>query len=195
MDATNPPSTLSDQSYLDGIRRRDNEILSMLYSRYRTPVTAFVLQHGGSEQDGKDVLQESIIAIFLNVQKIDFEFKNSFEAYFLGICRNQWFKKYRSRVPGMVEALEKQLDIAGSPEIIADLEYAERQVFFIETFKKLPESCRKLLTLVTEKTKSSTEIMTLLGMKSLDYYYKRKSICKDHLVALAQSHPHFKQFF
>jgi len=186
--------TYTDRELLEGIRRRDNVVLSAVYQLYRPRIVAFVAKQGGSEQEAKDVLQEALIAVFINVQKQDFQIIYSFDAYLYGICQKQWLKKFRdkSRRSGVsLDALEG-LPIAADAS--AGSEYAERQLFFMEKFKALPEGCRELLRLSIIEEKTPEETAGQLGFGSLSYFYKRKSQCKDKLEALVRADPHFDQY-
>ena len=186
--------TYTDRELLEGIRRRDNVVLSAVYELYRPRIVDFVAKKGGSEHEAKDVLQEAIVAVFINVQKPEFYFTDGFDAYLFGICQKQWLKKFRekSRHVRVSSGALEQLSI--NAEAHADNEYAERQVFFMEKFKALPGGCRELLQLAVIEEKTPEETAVQLGFGSLSYFYKRKSKCKDALENLMRSDPHFDQY-
>lgn len=185
--------TYTDAELLEGIRHRDNAVLSAVYRLYRPRIAAFVANHGGSEQEATDVLQEAIIAVFLNTQNPDFQLTYGFNAYFYGICQKQWLKKLRdnSRHAGVSLDAHEVLTLAVAES--ADSHYAERQLFILEKFKSLPEGCRELLQLSVIEEKPPEAIAAQLGFGSLNYFYKRKSKCKENLVQLVRSDPFFEE--
>ncbi|MCC6462367.1 MAG: sigma-70 family RNA polymerase sigma factor [Saprospiraceae bacterium] len=187
-------NTYTDQELLDGIRRRDNAVLSAVYQVFRPRVLALIRNLGGTEHEALDILQEAIVAVFINVQKQEFAFTNGFNAYFHGICQNLWLKKFRDKSrqthigSDALDALKMAADVQ------ADGEYAERQAFFMKKFKSLAEGCRELLRLSVIEEKKPEEIVEQLGLGSLNYFYKRKSTCKDKLEALVRTDPNFDQY-
>lgn len=189
---TNHPYT--DQEFLDGIRRRDNAVLAAVYRLYCSRVTAFIKRQGGSEQEAQDVLQEAIIAVFINVQRPDFYFINGFEAYLFGICQHQWLKKNRYETRRSRVSLDTPEVLHLDADTAAAGEYADRQRLFMEKFKALPEGCRELLRLSVLEGKTPEVTAGQLGFGSLNYYYKRKSHCKDKLEALVRADPNFDQY-
>lgn len=186
--------TYTDHELLEGIRRRDNVVLSAVYQIYRPRILAFVVKQGGSEQEAKDVLQEAIVAIYINVQRPDFQFIYSFDAYLYGICQKQWLKKFRDKSRRAGVSLDAVVELPIAADALACTEYAERQFFVMQKFNTLPEGCRELLRLSVIEEKTPEEIVEQLGFGSLNYFYKRKSGCKDKLEALVRSDPHFDQY-
>ncbi len=187
--------TYTDDELLEGIRRRDNAALSAVYRLYRPRIVAFVVNHGGTEQEATDVLQEAIIAIFINAQNPDFQWTHSFNAYLYGICQRQWLKKLRdkNRRAGVSLDAPEVLQLSAAEPGDADRasRQAERQLLIIEKFKSLSEGCRELLQLAVIEEKPPEAIAAQLGFGSLNYFYKRKSKCKDKLADLVRSDPSF----
>jgi RNA polymerase sigma factor (sigma-70 family) len=182
---------MTDQALLEGIRRRDDEALAMLYRQFRSPIAAYLSQMGCNEENAKDIFQEAIVAVFLNVQKTDFQLKSSFSTYIHGICQNQWLKKIRNEKPNFKVSLDHQTVLTMPTDVLADCHHAERQLLFIEKLNEMPNNCRDLLQLAIVEVQSPETISAKLGFKSLKYYYKRKSKCKDSLIEMVRSDVRF----
>lgn len=182
---------LSDQNLIEGLRRQDAVALQSVYSRFRGRIAALIGAWGGSEQDAQDIFQDALVAIFIRVQNDDFRLTSSFYTYLYSICQNLWLKKFRenTRHNGVSLGLEA-VSMPGT-DYSTDLEYAERQQFIMEKFSALGDGCRELLRLSIIEEKTPAEIMELLGFGSIEYYYKRKSNCKDKLVELSRKDARF----
>lgn len=185
--------TYTDDELLAGIRRRDNAVLSAVYRLYRPGIMAFVGKQGGTEEEAADVLQQAIIAVFINAQNPDFQWSHSFNAYFYGICQRQWLKKLRDKNRRTGVSLDAPEVLQLSAAEIADSAYAERQLLILEKFKSLPEGCQELLRLAVMEEKPPEAIAAQLGFGSLNYFYKRKSKCKDKLADLVRADPFFEE--
>lgn len=185
--------TYTDDELLEGIRRRDNAVLSAVYRLYRSRIVAFVVNHGGTEQEATDVLQEAIIAVFINAQNPGFQWVHSFNAYLYGICQRQWLKKIRDKNRRTGVSLDAPEVLQLSATEAVDSIHADRQLLILEKFKSLSDGCRELLRLAVIEEQPPEAIAAQLGFGSLNYFYKRKSKCKDKLADLVRSDPFFEE--
>lgn len=174
--------TYSDQEFLEGIRCRDSSTLSAVYEQFRPRITAHISTLNGSEQEAKDVFQEAVVAVFINVQKPEFQLSSSFYTYLYAICHKLWLKKFREKDRHNGVSLDAREVLTLEDLHSEDLEYAERLQLMLEKFKVLGDGCRELLQLAIIEEKTPAEIVKILGLGSLNYYYKRKSNCKDKLI-------------
>ncbi len=189
---TPDPAVLSDQELIDGLCRRDNAALLAIYREFRLRILAQVKDWGGTEHDAKDIFQEALVAVFIHAQKEGFQLTSSFYTYLYAICHNLWLKRFREKIRRNEVSLEHGEVSRLSEDLSAKLEYAERQQFIMEKFKALGERCRELLSMAVIEEKSPAEIMKKLGFGSIDYYYKRKSLCKDKLIELSRKDARFE---
>jgi RNA polymerase sigma factor (sigma-70 family) len=176
----------TDQAILEGIRLRDSDTLSAVYRQFRPRITALIGSLNGSEQEAKDIFQEAIVVVFINVQKPGFQLTSSFYTYLHAVSHNLWLKKFREkkRHNGVSLDAPEVLKLGIDPS--GDLEHAERGLFIMEKFRALGDGCRELLQMAVIEEKSPAEIVERLGFGSLAYYYKRKSMCKDKLTELTR---------
>jgi len=176
----------TDHELLDGIRRRDNTALATVYREYRPRVVAQVCSWGGSADDARDVFQEAIIVVFIKARLQDFQLTCALYTFLHAVSHNLWLKKVRekTRHDGVSLDVPEVLTLGVDPSDA--LEVAERQQFIAEKFIELGNACRDVLRLSIIEEKTPEEIVEALGLGSLSYYYKRKSICKDKLAELAR---------
>jgi len=64
-----PVSEYKVDEIIDGIKTRDSCVLQFIYKNYYPSIRNFVLNNSGSEEDAKDIFQESIIIIYRKVKE------------------------------------------------------------------------------------------------------------------------------
>ena len=82
---------------IDGIRQRDNSCFEYLYKKSYPLIFRFVRQYGGTTEDVKDLLQDSIIITYENLIAEKFRGDSGFITYFNGVCKNRWHSYTRKR--------------------------------------------------------------------------------------------------
>ena len=80
----------SDQEIIEGIKIRNLKVLNYVYYKYYPVIEAYVIANNGSQAEAMDVFQESIFAVFENIQNPNFTLTTSFINYLISICRNNW---------------------------------------------------------------------------------------------------------
>jgi len=91
---------MSDAELLDGMRRHDPKAVEAVYRLCRAGVFSHVQQNSGNRDDAKDVLQDAMVATYMQVSKEDFELTSALNTYIQGIARNLWLKhldRYKKR--------------------------------------------------------------------------------------------------
>lgn len=119
---------------------------------------------GGSEQDGKDVFEESFLVFERQVRTGHFRGESSLETYFHGIARWQWLTS--------AEKTSRQLTLKTNPIFRANNEFhqkilisEERRVILSGLIAQVGERCQKLLGLF-QLNYSMREISELSGYSS-----------------------------
>lgn len=189
------PASLSDLDILKGLRQNDPVIIQAIYTLFRGRIIAHITRLNGTEQEAKDIFQDGLTALFINAHKPDFQLTSSFYTYLHSICHNLWLKKFREKNRAIRVRFDEPrvLNLETEDSVEALLEYSERQSFFVEKFSSMGENCRRLLHMAFVEEISPEDIVALLGLGSLAYYYKRKSNCKEKLVELMRSDGRFKE--
>ncbi len=182
-------SRFSQEEIIDGLRRRDNRILKYIYKHNYTAIQRLVLSNSGTEEDAKDLFQESLMIAFKNVRKKKkFTLESSFQTYIYSIARLLWLKNLRDK-NNEYDLKENQPHLEFEdplPFNEDDLRYAIYQ----RAFKELPQDCKDILQM-TNDGKSRKEIAEKLGFKSDNYISKRKHYCKEHLINKIKEDPEF----
>lgn len=89
-----PNPTRKDIEIVARIHEGDREVLIDLYKQYEAMISNHVLQNSGNEDDAKDVLQDTLVALWQNVRKPHFELTVQLSTYLFAIAKtpgsNSW---------------------------------------------------------------------------------------------------------
>ena len=84
---------ISDEHIVEQIKSGDEKILIHLYKEYHSLIKSFILKNGGDENGIDDIVQDTIISLWKNVQKPTFLLHVKLSTYALAIAKNKWFKR------------------------------------------------------------------------------------------------------
>lgn len=184
-------SRYSEEEIIDGLRRRDNRILKYIYKHYYAAIFKLILSNSGTEDDAKDIFQESLIVAFKNIrEKNGFTLESSFQTYIYSIARLLWLKSLRNK-SNENQLRENQSFIEfeePKPFNEEDLRYSVYQ----RAYASIPKDCQEILSMTNEGI-SQREIARKLGFKSENYIKKRKHYCKEYLIGKIKEDPEFQQ--
>ena len=152
----------------------------------------YVMSNGGSQDDAKDVFQESIIVAFRQISNNSFKLKTGFEAYLYGVSRLVWLKMLRNRSihdRNIVKIEEPGVDYHPTETIIEeDLEMR----LFRKYFLKLGEECQKVLQMISEGI-SYEDIAREMGYKSEKIVRNKKYKCKEALIKMIRADKEYQR--
>lgn len=185
--------TYTDKQIIDGIRNKDNEVLTWVYKTNFNVVKRFVLYNQGNKQDAQDIFQEGLVAIYRGSLKGSLNLEFSFPNYLFSICKKLWLKELRDRkliLEGNIEIASPGAD--GEPDDTENDTDLFQQIVH-KYLLKMDPVCRELLMNYKDRL-SDKEIMENMGFASLGATYKRRSRCRQKLLDLLKEDPFFKRF-
>jgi RNA polymerase sigma factor (sigma-70 family) len=146
----------------------------------------------GSEQDAKDVFQDSIIIIYRKIKEDNFKLTSSFKSYIYSVCRYIWIKQL-SKQKENIENQNIYLEYEDISDITID-EYKKNEQYklYQKHFKRLEKDCQKLLKLFLKKVPLN-DIAEKLGIGSQQFIKRKKYKCKEQLVRYIKSDPNYKE--
>jgi RNA polymerase sigma factor (sigma-70 family) len=151
------------------------------------------MNNRGTDEDAKDIYQESLIIAFRNFKEDeDFKIKCSFHTYVYSVARHLWLKHLRISRDNIKKFQENHEFIQfEEPEPVSreELKYSLYQKAFLE----LPPDCQKILKLSLDGI-SHKDIANMLGYKSENYISKRKHFCKEYLIKKIKESPDFQSW-
>ena len=176
---------------VEGIKKRDNKVLTLIYKELFPVVRYYVMSNGGTQDDAKDVFQESIIVAFKQISLNSFEIKTGFEAYLYGVARLVWLKILRSRAThdrNIMQLEEPENSYLPSDDLIE--EELEMRLFR-KYFFKLSSECQQVLRYISEGL-SYEQIAINMGYKGEKIVRNKKYKCKETLIKLIKEDPEYK---
>jgi len=181
------------EEILDGIRDKNNDILTFVYKEYYPFIKKYILNNNGNKQDAEDIFQETIVMIYRKVEEGQFSLDCSLKTYIYSVCRILWLKELEMRKLLRKDNLEPkkmdELDVEYLPED-SDL---EKKNLIQEHVLRLDENCRQILTLFYDGA-SMEEITEIIGTKSTLYTKFIKFKCKEKLIESLKKDPRFRNY-
>ncbi len=181
----------ANEDLVNGILHHDKEVLHYLYSEVFMQIRWLVIHNHGTEQDAKDIFQESMIVLYRKIRSGTFSLNCNLSTYIYSICRLLWLKELQRK--GRYQSAESDdvLYISEGEEPGQNLEDTKKQLFH-KHFSELSKDCRKILDLYLNGVPVA-EITKLMGFASEQYTMERKYRCKQRLMDKIINNPIFRK--
>jgi RNA polymerase sigma factor (sigma-70 family) len=154
------------------------ESLLVIYKNYCKGVLSYIVQHGGSEQDGYDIFQDSVLALVRSVKGGTFRGDSSIKTFIHSIAKNKWLMELRTR--SRREQREKNYGMTfKSSDIDTHHSIHERELNQVieELFSKIGSTCRQILKSFYFENKKVKELMVQFSFESEQVMRNKKSLC------------------
>ncbi len=184
-----------EESLLEGIKLNDSDTLEYIYKKFYPSIRNFVILNSGTEDDAKDIFQESVIVIYRRVKtEKSFTISCSIKTYLYSISKNLWLKELESRKIERENLKNTEEFESTDCEIDEPVTTTQEDRFklYQSHYLCLSKDCQKVLRLFMEKVPLK-EIAQIMGYASEKYAKKRKYQCKEILVKRIQNDPYFKK--
>ena len=191
------PSFQNDQAIMAallGSPQERRQALQFFFTdrRLMDRVVRYVQSHKGTEQDGKDIFEETFIVFERQVRTGHFRGESSLETWFHGIARWQWTAVQRKRRP-TIEPEDLSLPSSQpNPENLLILE--ERRVMLEQLIAQLGERCQKLLSWF-KLSYSMREIQQQMGYSSEQVAANEVHACRTKLKKIVLQNPANQAYF
>ncbi|MHC1708732.1 MAG: RNA polymerase sigma factor [Bacteroidales bacterium] len=188
--------TFNDQEIIQGFRAMDPHVVNYVYSAYYKVVETFIVNHGGSYEDVKDVYQEALSAIFLKIQKEEFILNSAFGTFLFSICKNLWMGELRKRKYSkeLMNQIGQDSTEEDTDSLVMEFLQERKEYLFRKHYATLDEECQHVIRLYLKKI-SFKEIAAIMGFPSELHAIKRKSRCKEMLIRRVKNDPEFDELY
>ncbi len=181
----------SDDEIIHGIATDNNKVLLYVYHEYYPFIEHFVYQHGGNNDQAKDLFQEGMIILYKKIRDGKLELFCKFSTYLYAVCKRIWIQE-RKKAMLRINKLN-DTHIAAEP----DVAYGEETVdaakeLFNKHFKQLSPDCQKILRLYFNDC-TIEEIRNAMGYNTAHHVVDRKYRCKKSLIDRVINDPLFKK--
>lgn len=183
----------SDDEIISGIEKNDISILEYFYNDCFRTIRHLVVTNSGSEEDAKDVFQESLVVLYRKIKETNIEFTSSLVTYVYSIARLIWLKELHRRSRKGTE-LNDTLDelIQQDQGIIDSIERNERLRLYREKFEELSDDCKRILQMFLNSIPIK-EITHIMGYNSEQHTKNRRFRCKKSLIQRIRNSDNFKE--
>ena len=163
----------SDTQLVEEIQAGNEEALVSMHKSYYVMVKSFILKNNGSEDEVDDVLQDSLIAIWRNVNKPGFTLTVKMSTYLMAIVKNLWFKqlKKKNRFTIVDESLQEKIT---ADDISTD--HLDHRVIH-KLVAELDETCKRLLSYFYFDGLENKVIAEKMGFANTDTVKSKKYQC------------------
>lgn len=173
-----------DQELLQGLANSDDKSLEIIYSENFPMIYRMVLQNNGSEDDAKDLFQESIIILYEKVQEGGFVLTSKLKTFIYAVCRRLWLKKLQGQAwqGSISEELEAVTPVE---DTIEEHEKRDEQFAIMEkAMSHMGEPCKTILEDYYLHKRTMQEISEKFGYTNAENAKNQKYKCLMRLKKL-----------
>ncbi len=134
---------LADHTVLERIKQGDEKVLVYMYKEHYTMVKNFVLKNSGDDTVVEDILQDTVIAVWRNVNKSDFLLQSKLSTYVMAVAKNLWFKELKKRSKFTLVDEHKQFETKTESE---NIDVNIDRSIIVKMVEELDETCKRLLS-------------------------------------------------
>lgn len=178
----------SDNEIIEGIISHDRKVLNYVYKELLPYVDAFVVHHGGSSDNARDIFQEGMIIIYRKIESGNFTLQCKFSTYLYAVCKRLWIqerKKYLHRLEKV-----KEINVVAESPAVYETEPDAAQELFQKHFSKLSPECQQILRMYFNGVPLE-EIRKALEINTVHHASDKKYRCKKNLIDRIRKDPLF----
>lgn len=138
-----------ESALIQALKDHDDKAFEFLYQYYFPIVEKFIVSKGGNEEDAKDIFQESLIAIWRNIKKGQYESQGQFKSYLIQVCKFRWFDQLKGgNKKYMVYDGETRENVVDEQGGIINFDSESDEIdAMLHWYSQLGEKCREILKL------------------------------------------------
>jgi RNA polymerase sigma-70 factor (ECF subfamily) len=144
-------------------KRHDEEAFTLLFARYRVPITSYLYRLVGNRNEAESLAQEAFLRV---LEKADrYEYPKRFSTWFYTIARNlatDFLKKKRAVVPDDFHAFSESVLGPGPPDAEEQSSWREELGQLAEALQELPVPYREVVVLRALQELSYREIAAIV---------------------------------
>lgn len=163
---------------VERIRQKDQRAMSQLYQLYVEELSSVCYRYVPSEDDAKDVLQNSFVKIFTSIPTFEYRGESAFKAWMKQVAANEALAFLRNRKKLLFVEQDQTADEESASPNTERISPDELH----QLISELPDGYRTVLNLYVFENYSHRQIASLLGIKestsASQLYYAKKLLAK-----------------
>jgi RNA polymerase sigma factor (sigma-70 family) len=176
---------LTDAQFIQGLRSGNSEVLSALYKKYYNIVLKLVVSNSGSSDEAADIYQETVIVLYENVQKPQFELNCQLQTYIYSVAKRLWLKQLKKNGQTFLmreDGSETLADVSEDVEVHLKKENEFEKIE--QSLSALGEPCGTLIKDFYVNRLSMDDIADKFGYTNADNAKNQKYKCLQRLKKL-----------
>lgn len=180
------PTEASDQDIIQGIVAGDNRTINRIYKLYYPAIARMIINNNGSEDEAKDIFQESVLVLYNKVTQQKFELSSKLSTFLYAVSRRLWLKQLTRK-----GSMANNSDISDFEDILQvedDIDkHQENELKFDQmnlALEELGEPCKTLLQDFYIRNLSMKDIQEKFGYTNTDNAKTQKYKCLQRLKKL-----------
>lgn len=163
-----------------------------MYKECYPSISNWVKKNSGTERESEDVFQDALVAVYQKSKDPDFQLNCKLSTYIFSVAKKIWLYKLRTRKRYVFTDFTASEELSPQDEIALDklVIDAETDAVYKRNFLKLEQKCKEILAHFFNGL-SMKEIVEKMAFTSETVARKRKFNCKNELVRLVKSDPHY----
>ncbi|SEN37324.1 RNA polymerase sigma factor, sigma-70 family [bacterium A37T11] len=173
-----------DQQLIHGLKQGSSETLDHLYRTYFPMVVKLIRDNSGTEEDAKDIFQDTVLVLYDRVRQPDFELTSKLKTYLYAVSRRLWLKQL-NRNGRFNDDIADYEDALAIEEDLGIHEETDRQYYQMEeALMQLGEPCKSIITDFYIQNRSMQDICDKFGYTNADNAKNQKYKCLQRLKKL-----------
>lgn len=175
---------LRDKELLDGLAQNDKSAIEVIYKENFGLIQQMIVQNNGSEDDARDIFQESLIVLYQKSISEDFELQCQIKTYLYSVSRRLWLKRLQTKriYDTPIDNYEEQVSVE---EDVDTHEKQDQQYGVMKAaLAKIGEPCKSLLEAFYVHNKNMQDISSYFGYTNADNAKNQKYKCLMRLKKL-----------
>ncbi len=174
--------TYTDLQFVEGLKHNNDAVLRALYKKYYNLVLKYVVNNSGNSESAADIYQETLIVLYENVQKPNFELNCQLQTFIFSIAKRLWLKQLRKNGNTYRFKEDEEDEVVDVTEELTDHIKKESDIEKMNaSLEELGEPCKTILKDFYVYKLSMDEISEKFGYTNSDNAKTQKYKCLQRL--------------
>lgn len=170
--------------------KRINESVRFLYRQHFEPLSWFVINNSGNQQDAEDIFQEVVLQFIEMVQLKKFRGESSVKTILFAINRNLWLNELKRKDRSDKRELKYQhTQDKETPDASGTIADRESRNTIMDVMTQLGDTCKKILVMYYYENLSVKEMVEHLDYDNEQVIRNKKYKCLKQLEQMITANP------